>query len=285
MVTRAGLLDALRADPGGGPALQEGMELGVLLGVLGAESAAPRLRFLVLRAEAKGKCLFHTCADADPAGRSAEELFTAVTEGLAADWDKPCAVAGYEGLTVGKALEADHGVPLADAAAYLAYRHARPYCTPSLPALKAKPSSQTLTAYIACRRRVGADGAVPSSGPVELQRVADMVGRPVCVWSRLPEGDGVVLESVSYGTGAAWHALNGMHGRGGSHFNCLLGEEVVDGDGEGGGEGGEAVPSTESLRVSKEKWAEQVSALPPGKFYAYLRRHWHVHIDAARIKP
>ena len=65
MVTRAGLLDALRADPGGGPALQEGMELGVLLGVLGAESAAPRLRFLVLRAEAKGKCLFHTCADAD----------------------------------------------------------------------------------------------------------------------------------------------------------------------------------------------------------------------------
>jgi hypothetical protein len=166
MVTRAGLLDALRADPGGGPALQEGMELGVLLGVLGAESAAPRLRFLVLRAEAKGKCLFHTCADADPAGRSAEELFTAVTEGLAADWDKPCAVAGYEGLTVGKALEEDHGVPLADAAAYLAFRHARPYCRASLPALtfKAFLSNPYGAPRVQAARRGRRGGAVQHAG-------------------------------------------------------------------------------------------------------------------------
>ena len=67
--------------------------------------------------QAKGKCLYDSLAKTDPTGRSGEELFTAVTEGLAADWGKPCAVAGYEGLTVGKALEADHGVPLADAAA------------------------------------------------------------------------------------------------------------------------------------------------------------------------
>jgi hypothetical protein len=143
MVTRAGMLYALRTERGRGPAFKFGLALGVLLGVLGAEATAPRLRFLVLLAEAKGKCLYHTLAETDPTGRSGEELFTVVIEGLAADWDKPCAVAGYEGLTVGKALEEDHGVPLADAAAYLAFRHAHPYCQPSLQSLLLKPLRRT----------------------------------------------------------------------------------------------------------------------------------------------
>jgi len=99
---------------------------------------------------------------------------------------------------------------------------------------------------------------VPYSGAVERQRAADVLGRPVCVWSRLAEGDGVALESVAHGAGEALHAVHGMHGRGGSHYNGLLAVAAGDGDGEGGGEGGEAAPSTESLRVSGGKWAEQV---------------------------
>ncbi len=71
----------------------------------------------------------------------------------------------------------------------------------------------------------------------------------------------MTLESVAHGAGQALHVVHGMHGRGGSHYNCLLAVEEGDGDGEGVGEGGEALSSTESLRVSGVKWAEQV--IPP----------------------
>jgi hypothetical protein len=157
MLTRAGVLDALCAEPSGGPAFKSGLKLGVLLGVLGAEAeGAPRLRFLVLRAEADGNCLFHALAEG--AEDSAEALCAAVLEGLAADWGKPCDVAGHEGRTVGGALAEDHGVALADAAAYLAFRHAELYCKPFLckPSYRhadpyCKPLLQTLTANPCCK--------------------------------------------------------------------------------------------------------------------------------------
>lgn len=231
MPTCAGFLDALYEEQGSGSAFEEGRRMGVLLGVLGAEDSAPLLRFLELIAEADGNCLFHALAGA--VGRSGEALRTEVLGGLAADWGAPCRVPGYKGLTVGQALAADHKVEFADEAAYLGYK-----------------------------QRAGADGVVPYSMPVEQHRATKALGRPVCVWSRMAEGDGVVLESVAHGTGAVVHLLHGMHGQGGSHYNCLLAEDARDGDGEpeGGGDGGGAGPSTVSLRVSRSKWADQVFA-------------------------
>ena len=175
-----------------------GYKVTISMAILMASHRAPGARFFPLESVANGACLTNAAGDA--IGGCPKELRGKVIDALARAWDLLCTVPGHQGRTHGQALAADHSRAFADADAYRRFMEQR-----------------------------DAAGSVAWSSRVEVYSVASVTQRItwVLAWylgkvsRELAHGE-LVYPADGVVTGDPICVVHGVHGCGGSHFNCLL---------------------------------------------------------------
>ena len=224
------------------------------LAVLTAPRTPPELLMLELLAEADGLCLFNAFCAAN--GGCPRALRMEIVGLLVAEWCEECsgglAQRGHAGRTVGQALAAEHGRAFACAEDYREYMST-----------------------------LDGDGAVVWSTEVEAHRLARAVQRVLWVMARTEDGE-LAHSYLIFPEGAPPVAdpmplVHGAHGRGGSHFGCLLPVDpaLAPPSGAAAGPG-------HTMRLSQAAWAAS-RRMADGSAIARLAQAGALSVAAAAL--